>query len=467
MNRSQLLDELNRIVGSDNLFPSRRDLLVYEYDAATEIVLPDVVVFPTATWQVAAIMSLAHRESVPVVVRGAGTNLSGGTVALHGGIVMVLTRMEQVLSVDVENERADVQPGVVNLDLQNELAPMGYLYAPDPSSQKVSTIGGNVGENAGGPHCLKYGITTDHVMGLEVVLVDGRIVRTGGEVEDTPGYDLTGLFVGSEGTLGAVTSSTLRLMRVPEAIKTLLGIFETLEDAGHAVSEIISEGIIPATLEIMDQAIVQAVETSANRAGYPVDAGGVLLIELDGMKDGQERQASRITELCRKSGAREVRVARDEAERNLLWTGRRAAYAAMVRLASGVTVHDMTVPRTRLAEALRGAWDIAQRYGLLIGGAAHAGDGNLHPLVLYDPKDAEEAERAHKADREIVELCVRLGGTLTGEHGIGLEKRDYMPLLYGDDDLELMRVAKRALDPDGLLNPGKLLPIQGGEEGEG
>jgi FAD/FMN-containing dehydrogenase len=260
--------------------------------------------------------------------------------------------------------------------------------------------------------------------------------------------------------MGVVTSSTLRLVRLPEAVKTMLAIFDTLENAGSAVSDIISAGIIPATLEIMDQAIVQAVETSVNRAGYPIDAGGVLLIELDGMRDGQERQAKRIAELCRKNGAREVQVARDDQERARLWTGRRSAYAAMVRLAAGVTVHDMTVPRTRLSEALRGAWDIAQRHGVVIGGAAHAGDGNLHPLVLYDPKDPDEARRAHEADTEIVELCVSLGGTITGEHGVGLEKREKMRAQFGEDDLAAMRLVKRALDPQGLLNPGKLLPEQ-------
>ncbi|MCL4369612.1 MAG: FAD-binding protein, partial [Chloroflexi bacterium] len=279
-----------------------------------------------------AVMHVASAEHIPVVARGAGTNLSGGTVPLKGGIVVVATRMSRVVGPDVENERVVVGPGIVNLELQNILAPLGYLYAPDPSSQKVSTIDGNVGENAGGPHCLKYGITTDHVLGLEVVTVDGRVVTTGGYVEDTPGYDLTGLLVGSEGTLGMVTSMILRIMRLPEAIKTMLAIFETLEDTGSAVSAIIADGIIPATLEIMDQAVVKAVEDSVNRAGYPVDAGGVLLIELDGLRDGQERQEERIRELCLLNRAREIRVARSEEERDHLWQGRRAAYSARVRL---------------------------------------------------------------------------------------------------------------------------------------
>lgn len=457
MNVNGLTAEIARIAGRENVLSSRRDLLVYEYDAANAVVLPDAAVLPSTTEQVASILRVAKRERIPVVARGAGTNLSGGTVPLKGGVVIVCTRMDSV-AIDLENQQATVGPGVVNLELQNTLAPAGYLFAPDPSSQKVSTIGGNVGENAGGPHCLKYGITTDHVMGLEVVTADGQVAAVGGRVEDSPGYDLTGLIVGSEGTLGVVTEMTVRLMRVPEAIKTMLAIFETLEDSGNAVSDIIAEGIIPATLEIMDQAIVEAVETSVNKAGYPIDAGGVLLIELDGLRDGQERQADRIVELCRKNGAREVRIAGSEEERNQLWQGRRAAYSAMVRLSAGCTVHDLTVPRTRLAETLRGVWDIAQRYGLKIGGAAHAGDGNLHPLVLYNPRDPEEMERLHHADREIVEMCVQMGGTLTGEHGIGLEKRDYMPLLFGETDLAAMRLVKAAFDPDGILNPGKVLP---------
>ena len=461
MNRDDFLEELASIVGREHLLSSRRDLLVYEYDAANETFLPEAVVLPASADQVAAVMRLAQREHVPVVARGAGTNLSGGTVPLKGGIVVVATRMNRVIGTDVENERVAVGPGVVNLELQNILAPLGYLYAPDPSSQKVSTIGGNVGENAGGPHCLKYGITTDHVMGLEVVTVDGRVSNTGGSVEDTPGYDLTGLLVGSEGTLGVVTSMTLRIMRLPEAIKTMLAIFETLEDAGSAVSAIIADGIIPATLEIMDQAIVEAVESSVNKAGYPLDAGGVLLIELDGLVDGLERQAERIRELCLLNRAREVRTAGSDEERDQLWQGRRAAYSAMVRLAAGCTVHDLTVPRTKLAEALRRVWDIAVAHRVRMGGAAHAGDGNLHPLVIYDPRNADELARAHQTDREIVELCVQLGGTITGEHGVGLEKRDYMPLLFSETDLAAMRLIRSTFDPDGLLNPGKLLPLEG------
>ncbi|MGE5619884.1 MAG: FAD-binding oxidoreductase [Sphingomonadaceae bacterium] len=458
MDRSDLLEELTRVVGREGLFAGLRDRLVYRYDATGGETEPLAVVFPADAAEAAAVVRIAHRKGIPVVVRGAGTNLSGGTVPQAGGVVLVCTRMSRILEIDVASERAVVEAGVVNLDLQNALAPVGYLFAPDPSSQKVSTLGGNVGENAGGPHCLKYGITSDHVIGLEVVLADGRVVHTGGLVEDTPGYDLTGLLVGSEGTLGVVTSMALRLMRAPEAIKTMLAIFGRLEDAGDAVSEMIAEGIVPATLEIMDRTIVEAIEASGASAGYPVDAEGVLLIELDGLAEGQDRQAERIVEICRSHHARDVRVARTEAERNQLWMGRRAAYSALVSLAPGSSIHDTTVPRTRLAETLHKVREIAQRYGLTIGTAAHAGDGNLHPLVVYDTEDPEEMERVRRADREIVELSVEMGGTLTGEHGIGLEKRDYMPLLFGDLELNLMRQLKRVFDPEGLLNPGKLLP---------
>ncbi len=458
MNKRDLLKELAGIVGPERLFASRRARLAYEYDATPESVEPEVVLLPINASEVAAAVRVARREGLSVVARGAGTNLSGGTVPLKGGIVLACTRMDRALLIDPENERAVVEPGVVNLDLQNLLAPFGYLYAPDPSSQKVSTLGGNVGENAGGPHCLKYGITTDHVLGLEAVLPDGEVVNTGGPVEDTPGYDLTGLLVGSEGTLGVVTSVTVRLMRAPEAVKTMLAIFDRLEDSGGAVSDMISEGIVPATLEIMDRVIVEAVEASGNRAGYPVDAEGVLLIELDGLKEGLDRQAERISEICRKNGARDIQVARTEADRDRLWIGRRAAYSALVCMATGASIHDTTVPRTRLAETLHQVREIAERYRLTIGTAAHAGDGNLHPLVVFDPGDKEEVERVHRADQEIVKLCVDMGGTLTGEHGIGLEKRDYMPLLFGHLELDLMRQIKRTLDPEGLLNPGKLLP---------
>ena len=464
--KQELINELVAIVGREDVLTSRRDLLVYEYDSTPEAFPPEVVVFPSSTDEAAAVIKLAHREGIPLVPRGAGTNLSGGTLALKGGIVMVCTRMKRVLEVDTADERVVVQPGVVNLELQNLLAPLGYLYAPDPASQKVSTLGGNIGENSGGPHCLKYGVTTNHVYGLEVVLPSGEVIHTGGAVEDTPGYDLTGIMVGSEGTLGVVTSMTLRLMRLPEAIKTMVAVFETLEDSGSAVSDIIAQGIIPATLEIMDKTVTGAVEASTH-AGYPLDAEGVLIIELDGLKDGQDRQAERIVELCRKNNVREIRVAKDEAERNLLWAGRRGAFGAIARLSQSYSVQDGTVPRTKLAETLHKVSEIATRYNVRVGSVAHAGDGNLHPLILLDPRDREEVERVHKAGKEMLKLCVTMGGTLTGEHGVGIEKQDSMRLLFGDAELETMARIKKAFDPQNLLNPNKILPLNGEGRDEG
>ena len=458
LNSNGFLQELAGIVGEENLFHSKRDKLAYEYDATPEASEPLAIVFPRTTSQVAEIVRASGRSGVPLVARGAGTNLSGGTVPLEQGLVVTFTRMDSVLEMDLASERAVVQPGVVNLDLQQMLAADGYVFAPDPSSQKISTLGGNVGENAGGPRCLKYGVTTNHVCGLQVILADGEVIETGGAAEDTPGYDLTGLLVGSEGTFGVVTAMTLRLMRTTEETQTMLAIFNALEDAGQAVSDIIAAGLVPATLEIMDGTTVRAVEASGARAGYPPEAEAVLIIELDGLRDGQNRQAERIVELCRRNRVRDVQVARNKAEREQMWSGRRAAYSALVGISPGSLVHDLTVPRTRLAEALRGVAEIGDRLGLRVGGAAHAGDGNLHPVVMVNTNDPEEVERGHQANRAIIELCVRLGGTITGEHGIGMEKIAFMPLLYGDAELDLMRLIKRAFDPEGRLNPGKLLP---------
>lgn len=458
LNENGFVDELARIVGKDNALCSPRDLMVYEYDATPESSEPLAVAFPRTTSQVSEIVQAARRAGISIVPRGAGTNLSGGTIPLEHGLVLTFTRMDRVLEVDLVNQRAVVEPGIVNLDLQKLLAPDGYVFAPDPSSQKISTLGGNVGENAGGPRCLKYGVTTNHVYGLQVVLAGGEVIETGGAVEDSPGYDLTGLLVGSEGTFGVVTAMTLRLMRAAEATRTMLAVFAAVEDAGQAVSDIIAAGIVPATLEIMDGTTVRAVEASGARCGYPPEAEAVLIIELDGLQDGLERQAKRIVEVCRKNGVRDVKVARDEAEREQMWSGRRASYSALVGISPGSLVHDLTVPRTCLAEALRAISEIGERFHLLIGGAAHAGDGNLHPVVMVNPADQQEVQRGHEANRAIIELCVRLGGTITGEHGIGMEKRGFMPLLYGETELGLMRQVKRALDPEGRLNPGKLLP---------
>ncbi len=466
MVREQLIEELARIVGRDDVLSSRRDLLVYEYDSTPDLFQPEVVVFPANADEASAVMKLASREGHTVVPRGAGTNLSGGTLALKGGIVMGCSRMTRVLEVDTANERVVVEPGVVNLELQNLLAPLGYLYAPDPASQKVSTLGGNIGENSGGPHCLKYGVTTNHVHGLEVVLPSGEVIHTGGPCEDNPGYDLTGTIVGSEGTFGFVTSMTLRLMRSPEAIKTMLAIFNTLEDSGSAVSEIIAEGIVPATLEIMDKIVTWAVEESYH-SGYPLDAEAILIIELDGLKNGQERQAERIVEICKKNHVREIKVAKNDAERNGLWAGRKGAFGAVARVSPSYSVQDGTVPRTRLAETLKKVVAIAEKHNVKVGNVAHAGDGNLHPLIMFNPRDTEEVKRVHEAGKEILKLCVEMGGTLTGEHGVGIEKQDSMPLVFSEAEVEVMSRVKKACDPGNMLNPNKILPLQRAAEGMG
>jgi glycolate oxidase subunit GlcD len=346
---------------------------------------------------------------------------------------------------------------VITLDLQTAAAKKGLQYAPDPASQKTSTLGGNVGENSGGPHCLKYGVTTNHVMGVTMVLFDGTVAELGGKAPDMPGYDLTGLVVGSEGTLGIATEIILRLIEQPEAVKTMLSIFDSIEDAGNTVSAIIAEGIVPATLEMMDKLVIKAVEESVH-AGYPLDAEAVLIIELDGLKDGMERLSTRIIEICRANRAREIKIAKDDAERNILWTGRRGAFGAVSRLRPSYMVCDGTVPRTRLPEVLKKVTEIGRKYDLPIGNVFHAGDGNLHPLILFDYRDAEETARVKKAGTEILRLCVDVGGTISGEHGIGLEKLEEMSFVFSQDDIAAMWKLKNAFDPIGQLNPGKVLP---------
>jgi glycolate oxidase len=394
------------------------------------------------------------------VARGAGTGLSGGALALDGGLVIEMCRMNKILELDYVNQRAVVEPGLVNLHLSLAVADAGYYYAPDPSSQGACTIGGNVAENSGGPHTLKYGVTTNHVLGLEVVLPNGEVVHLGGPTLDTPGYDLTGLFVGSEGTFGIVTKVTVRLTRQPEAWKTVLAVFGTVDEACNAVSGIIGAGIIPAALEMMDNLTIQAVEASIG-AGLPLDAGAVLLIELDGIADGMEEDATRITEVCRQHGCRDIRVAQDEAERALLWKGRKQAFGSIGRLSPNYYTHDGVIPRTRLPEALQRLQGISQKYGLRIANVFHAGDGNLHPLVLYNEKDADELQRVLQAGEEIMRTCVDLGGVLSGEHGIGLEKKGYMSWLFTDDDLDVMYRVRQVFNPQQLCNPGKVIPARG------
>jgi glycolate oxidase len=434
-------------------------MLVYECDGHTlDKALPIAVAFPTSTEQVVALVKLANTHNLPFVARGAGTGLSGGALALNEGLVIEMNRMNKILELDYVNQRAVVQPGLVNLHLSLAAADAGYYYAPDPSSQGSCTIGGNVAENSGGPHTLKYGVTTNHVLGLKVVLPTGDIVHLGGPTLDTPGYDLTGLFVGSEGTFGIVTEITVRLMRKPEAVKTILGSFATIDDASNTVSGIIASGIVPAALEMMDNLTIQAVE-AATGAGLPLDAGAVLLIELDGIAAGMEEDATRIAEVCNQHGCLNVRVAKDEAERALLWKGRKEAFGAIGRLTPNYYTHDGVIPRTRLPEALQRLLAISRKYQLRIANVFHAGDGNLHPLVLYNEKDADELERTLKAGEDILRTCVELGGVLSGEHGIGLEKKNCMPWLFSDDDLEVMHAVRRVFNPDNLCNPGKVIPL--------
>ena len=457
MEREKLIEELVKIVGKENILSSETDLMLYGYDASLFRGRPDCIVLPGSTEEVSKIVKFAHEVGIHVVARGSGTNLSGGTVPTKGGILLHFSRMNKILEIDIENQRAAVEPGIFTLLLKNQLARFGYVYQPDPASEKVSTLGGNFGENSGGPHCLKYGVTTNHILGAEVVLYDGEIIQVGGKAFDNPGYDLTGILVGSEGTLGIATKLILRIMPKPEAVKTMLAIYNTLEDAGKTVSAIIADGIIPATLEMLDRLTIKAVEESIH-AGFPLDAEAVLLIELDGLKDGMERLAERIMEICRKNNAREVKAARTEAERAQLWAGRKGAFGAIARLRPNYLVCDGTVPRTRLPEVLTKVMEVGKKYDLVIANVFHAGDGNLHPLILFDERNEEELRKVRLAGSEILKLCAKAGGTISGEHGIGTEKMKEMFLVFTPRDVEAMRKVKKAFDPEDVYNPGKLLP---------
>lgn len=454
--RKELLDA----VGPRGLLDRDEDLRLYEYDGGVDKARPDVVVFPRSTEEVSAIARIAHRHKVPLVGRGAGTGLSGGAIPRHGGVMVGFSRMNRILEIDLENERAVVEPGVVNLDLTNTVAPMGFFYAPDPSSQKACTIGGNVAENAGGPHTLIYGVTTNHVLGLEIVLPDGRIVQTGACYPDSPGYDLTGLLTGSEGTLALVTKVTVRLMRKAEAVRTFLAIYDSVDDCAATVSEITARAITPAALEMLDGTLLRMVE-EATHAGYPLDAAGVLLIELEGMKEAVDEQAEHIRLACEACNAREFRTARNAQERDLLWKGRKNAFGSIGRVSPFFYVHDGMVPRTRIPATLREIGAIGNRYGLTISNIFHAGDGNMHPIILFDARKPGDIEKAQRAGFDILEYCVSVGGAITGEHGIGMEKIDLMHKQFDEETIELMRRLKEAFDPAQLFNPGKLLPGRG------
>ena len=458
MAHKALVEELRQIVGKANVLDSGVDMQLYQYDAYLEERRPDAVVFVNSTDEVAGVVKLCNKHGVPFVPRGGGTNLSGGTIPFKGGVVIEMIRMNRILEIDRPNLRARVQPGMFNLEFGNTLIPLGYQYLPDPASQKAATLGGNVAENSGGPHCFKYGVTTNHVMGLTVVLPDGQVAKIGGKAPDTPGYDLPGVFVGSEGTLGVCTELVVRILRLAEGVKTLLAIYDSIEEGSETVSAIVAAGMVPATLEMMDQLVIKAVEESIH-CGFPLDCATVLIIEVDGLKDDLEIQTQAIVDLCKAHGAREVRVAKDDAERAMLWAGRRGAFGAVARLAPSYLVCDGTVPRTALPKVLRKVAEVGKKYNLQIPNVFHAGDGNLHPLILFDWRDAEQKARVMKAGMEILELCVEMGGTISGEHGVGLEKIDAMRLVFSEADIRGQVRVKQAFDPRNLANPGKMFPL--------
>ena len=458
MDRARLIQDMTRVVGAAYVVSDPAELRVYETDGLTIFkATPDVVVLPKNTLEVAEVVRLCVRERVPFVPRGAGTGLSGGALALEGGVVIGLNRMNRVLQVDYSNQRAVIEPGLVNIWLTNQVSPDGYYYAPDPASQTACSMGGNVAENSGGPHCLKYGVTTNHVLGLELVLASGEIVEVGSWTLDPPGYDLTGVFVGSEGTFGIVTKIVVRLLKRPEAVKTMLLVFETIADASATVSGIIGRGIIPAAIEMMDNLSIQAVEKGTH-AGYPTDAGSVLLVELDGPHAEVAALTEPVIAVGRQNRMREVRVAKDDTERMLLWKGRKAAFAAMGQISPAYYVQDGVIPRTQLLKILGEIDELSRKYGLRVANVFHAGDGNLHPLILYDDRTEGEMQKAEAMGAEIMQRCIAVGGSITGEHGVGFEKRDFMPLMYSAADLEGMAKVKRVWNPDGLLNPGKIFP---------
>jgi glycolate oxidase len=452
-----LLETLRAALGPASVYSGAEDVIMYEYDYGLDRGMPDLVALPRSTADVQAIVRAAQAAGVPIVPRGAGTGISGGAVPASGGLVMSMARLNRVLEIDVANRCAVVQPGVVNLDLSKVAEPYGMFFAPDPSSQKASTIGGNVGNNAGGPHCLSLGVTVNHILGLEIVLHDGSVVRMGGKAADLPGLDLTGLLVGSEGTLGVVTEATVRLLPLPEAVRTTLAIFSSVEAASAAVSELIGRGIVPSALELMDRLALSAIE-AAFHAGYPPEAGAVLLVEVDGLLEQVEAQATVVDEVCRASGALEIRLAATAEARARLWAARKGAASAMGRIAPNYYLHDAVVPRTKLPQILSHIVEIGQRYDLPIANLFHAGDGNLHPMILFDVRQPGILDRVMAAGREILTRCIDAGGTITGEHGVGLEKQSFMPLIFSADDLDVMGRVRRAIEPTGCFNPGKVLP---------
>ena len=455
-----LIEELREIVGEEGVVADPGALLVWESDGLTAYrVTPRAVILPRDTAETAQVLKILARENITFVPRGAGTGLSGGALALDGAVTIGFSRMKKVLDIDVRNRRARVQPGVVNAALSVAAQPHGLYYAPDPSSQSVCTIGGNIAENAGGPHCLKYGATTNHVIALTVVLPNGDIVHLGPRNGELIGYDLAGVFVGSEGTFGIATEIVVRLLPLPEAVETVMALFDKIADASRVVSDIIAAGMLPAALEMVDRQAILAIEASAYAAGLPLDIEGILLIEFDGRMAGLTSDADRAVELCKQGGAREVRRARDATERQRMWYARKKAFGAMGRLAPDILVQDAVVPRSKLPQVLDRIYEIAAEYGVRLCNMFHAGDGNLHPTIAFDRRDADQVSAVHEASRKMMHACVQAGGTITGEHGVGLDKLQYMELVFSTQEMEAMCDVRNAWNPGGRANPSKVLPV--------
>lgn len=457
MKRDQLIKSLQKIVGERHVLFEDEDKIVYEQDGSIFQVVPEIVVLPGTVDEVAAVVRAAEAADVAIVPRGSGTGLAGGAVPAEGGIVLSLARLNRILKIDLENRLAVVEPGVINVEITQAVSKHGFFYAPDPSSQAACSIGGNVANNSGGPHTLAYGVTTNHVLGIEAVLDGGRIVRLGGQVPDSPGYDLCGLFVGSEGTMGIVTKAVVRLMRARESVRTLIAVFDQMDAATQTVVDVTAAGIIPAALEIMDRTTIEAVERGAP-VGLPRDAEAVLIVEVEGLAEHGERAMQMARAVCQNNGAREVRLAADEAERQLIWKGRKGAFGAMGALAPNYYVQDGVVPRSQLPEIMRRIARISEEFNLRIANVFHAGDGNLHPNILFDMRAPGELERVIEAGAATLRACVELGGSITGEHGVGLEKKAYIGLLFSEADLEAMARVRRAFDPSLRFNPAKLFP---------
>ncbi|MBM3262794.1 MAG: FAD-binding protein [candidate division Zixibacteria bacterium] len=458
MDRERLTEALAAVVGRDGVVDAPDELIVYECDGLTiDKNTPHAVVFPISTEQVSQVVRLLYAAGIPFVARGAGTGLSGGSLPPDGGVMISLTRMNRIVEIDVKNQRALVEAGVVNLHLSKAVAKHGYHYVPDPSSQYSCTIGGNIAENSGGPHTLKYGVTTNHTLGIEVVLPDGQVVWLGGKTDDTPGYDLRGVVIGSEGMLGIVTRAYVRLTRLPQTYRTFLVVYDDVRDASNTVAGLIAASIVPAALEMLDKVVIGAVE-AAFHFGFPLDAEAVLIIELDGLEAGIDTQAGRVREVCQANHARDIRMAKDDQERTLLWTSRKRAFGALGRLSPSYYTQDGVVPRTKLPEIMKVIEETRKKYNLMIGNVFHAGDGNIHPCIAYDERDPEQTKKAVDASGEILKACVEMGGSITGEHGIGIEKVNFMPLIFTDDDLDAMESLKQVFDAKGLCNPGKVFP---------